>query len=172
MQCRGLLVATLALYAGHIESYTPGMKPRVRRPLVDRFWEKVNKTDTCWIWTACKTAAGYGYFAIGHSGPQYAHRLAYQLANPISLKGLQLHHICKNRACVNPSHLEVTDNLSHPDGAAGVNRQKTHCKHGHELSGNNLYVKSNGSRECIACINRRAAEYQTRKRHVRSSLMG
>jgi hypothetical protein len=72
-----------------------------------RFWRHVVRDpDTeCWEWTAARKNGGYGSFAIG-KGNVYAHRFAYEmLVGPIP-EGLELDHLCRNRGCVNPDHLE------------------------------------------------------------------
>ncbi len=71
-----------------------------------RFWEKVEKTETCWLWTAGCGRDGYGYFNASGSAMVGAHRVAYQwLVGPIP-DGMQLDHTCHVRRCVNPAHLQ------------------------------------------------------------------
>lgn len=70
-----------------------------------RFWEKVNKTDSCWIWTARKSTDGYGVFKSGEK-TILAHRWSWLSSNGEIGDGLELDHLCRNRACVNPGHLE------------------------------------------------------------------
>ncbi len=135
-----------------------------------RFWSKVRKTDTCWIWTSAIIPSGYGTFWID-GGTQYAHRLAYEwVVGPIA-PGLQLDHLCRVRECVRPDHLEpVTGrvNILRGVGPAAINARKTHCPQGHPLSGDNLYarVDRHGSRlrTCIKCVNARGRRYRCRKR--------
>ncbi len=78
-----------------------------RRNTVDSFWSKVNKTNSCWLWTKGKTKAGYG--TLGFRGRDtYAHRLSWILFNGEIPNGLHVLHNCPsgdNPACVNPSHL-------------------------------------------------------------------
>ena len=78
---------------------------RQQRTLEDRFWSKVTKTDTCWLWTASR-AKGYGSFSdwLNHRKLQ-AHRVSYEMAYGIIPDGLWVLHTCDVRACVRPDHL-------------------------------------------------------------------
>ena len=83
---------------------------RLRRGTAEeRFWPKVDKTETCWIWIGAIGTGGYGNFWVGPdrlSDRMRAHRFAYEsMVGPIP-EGLDLDHLCRNRACVNPAHLE------------------------------------------------------------------
>jgi len=87
---------------------------RIRLPLgtpaADRFWAKVDKSDTCWTWTGSRNGRGYGLFMVAPGSCVRAHRFAYELlVGPIP-DGLQLDHLCGVKACVNPSHLEPVTN--------------------------------------------------------------
>ncbi len=76
----------------------------------DRFWSKVEKTapDGCWLWLAGKNASGYGKFVVGGAYGQHwlAHRYAYTSLRGQIEVGMELDHLCRIRACVNPAHLE------------------------------------------------------------------
>lgn len=89
------------------------------RPVTERFWEKVYKTDTCWLWTACRNEDGYGIFR--DRGMKKAHRVAYELlVGPIP-QGMQLDHTCHARACVNPAHLRPVTNKQNGENRVGAN---------------------------------------------------
>ena len=99
-----------------------------RRPATERFWEKVDKTDFCWMWTAAKTKCGYGNFKEIASGTQKkwvrAHRFAYEeRVGPIP-EGLVIDHLCHEPACVNPDHLRAvthTENMHNLRGPGKAN---------------------------------------------------
>lgn len=76
----------------------------------DRFWKRVNKTDTCWLWTGGQIGKGYGVFRL-NGGGKLAHRVAYQFVKGEIPEGLEIDHLCKVRHCVNPSHLEAVTRL-------------------------------------------------------------
>jgi len=121
--------------------------------LADRFWPKVRKTSGCWEWTACRTKSGYGIIGAG-GRHAYAHRVAYELCVGPIPEGLTLDHLCRNRGCVNPAHLEpvtMRENLRRGDSPVGREARQTHCLRGHPLSGPNLRTDRRGHRYCRAC---------------------
>jgi hypothetical protein len=129
----------------------------VRRRTISEFWEKVERSDGCWIWTGYLHPSGYGQWWLpkpdGHRA--YAHRFAYeQIVGPIP-DGLTLDHLCRNRACVNPVHLEpVTnrENILRGSGRSAVNVRKTECPKGHPYTAENTYRNpTTGKRRCISC---------------------
>jgi hypothetical protein len=125
-------------------------------PAVDRFAEKVALTDSgCLVWIAGKNNKGYGMFGVGNGRSTSAHRWSYEHhIGPIP-EGMYLDHLCRNRACVHPNHLEpVTQrtNLLRGVGVGKSNTRKTHCPAGHPYSGDNLYTPpSRPNRMCRAC---------------------
>lgn len=75
-----------------------------KRDLAERFWEKVEKTDGCWLWTGAMLKTGYGSIRV-EGKAQRAHRVAYTLEVGKIPEGMPLRHSCDNPRCVNPSHL-------------------------------------------------------------------
>lgn len=79
-----------------------------------RFWDKVLKTNSCWIWASHISGNGYGYFSLNNKELR-AHRVAYELTKGPIPKGLHVMHTCDNPKCVNPDHLKIgthQDNMS------------------------------------------------------------
>lgn len=132
-------------------------------------WERIRskyevKPNGCWEWTAgLFKKDGYGQFH-NPGGSNLAHRAMYELVKGPVPEGLHLDHLCRNRKCVNPDHLEpVTckENLHRGETVNAENKKKTHCIRGHEFTPENTYRYKRGSgftRKCKTCINNRAKE--------------
>jgi HNH endonuclease len=134
--------------------------PRTSPRTADYFWARVEKTETCWLWTGHVDKDGYGRVDGGMRASRYAYLL---LVGPIpkTTPRLVIDHICRNPRCVNPKHLEaVTDRenvlrgssppIPHPQA------ERPTCIHGHPLSGANLRVDRRGWRKCLTCERERA----------------
>ena len=134
---------------------------------MERFWNKVNKTDTCWLWTAGKQKEGYGKFWF-NGKTQTAHILSYELHKGPIPKGKQINHThSHNKHCVNPDHLyagtqeeNMQDRLR--DGK-NPNKNKTHCKHGHEYNAESTYYHPNNQRVCKQCKKMHDANWKAKR---------
>lgn len=120
------------------------------------FWSRVDASGDCWEWVAGRNGNGYGItYASGKA--QVAHRWAYEELVGGIPAGLTLDHLCRNKRCVNPDHLEpVTQRVNTLRGhsRAAVNARKSHCIHGHELTPDNVYIvrlPTAVSRYCRTC---------------------
>lgn len=150
---------------------------RRRRPAAvnprEWFWTKFAKAgaNECWPWLAGLNAYGYGVFNAGHRGKVMAHRYAYEvLVGPIP-HGLDLDHLCRNRRCVNPAHLEPVTrrvNVLRGESVSARNAVATHCPRGHEFTTDNTgrYVRRTGRsiRYCRACNRLKASRVYHAKR--------
>lgn len=134
-----------------------------------RFWSHVKKQENgCWEWQGVQT--NFGYAQIGVDGKLiYVHRFAYELlVGPIPADK-SLDHLCRNRICVNPAHLEpvsVRVNTLRGIGPSAENTKKMQCPRGHPLSGNNLspcWLKR-GRRMCKICLRDRTRAYRGKQK--------
>lgn len=119
----------------------------------NRFWSKVAPAGPldCWQWTACTTAEGYGLFAGGGNRLVGAHRWSYEALRAEIPAGLVIDHLCRNRACVNPWHLEpVSTQVNVLRGQPYIKRSAS-CPHGHEYTEANTYRSPRGYRQCRTC---------------------
>ena len=126
------------------------------RPAIERLLPRLQFADSgCWQWTGALNKFGYGKISVGGRDGRIlgTHRVAYEaLIGPIP-DGMQLDHLCRNRACCNPAHLEVVTpriNTLRGDSAAAANSVKEACGNGHEFTPANTYVWR-GQRHCRTC---------------------
>lgn len=128
------------------------------------FWSRVDSSADCWLWTKTITPKGYG--RVRWDGRlQPAHVVAKAMLSGFPVERLQHDHLCRTRACVNPTHIERVDgrtNLLRGRTAAAANIAKTHCLRGHPLSGDNVYVRRDRprTRNCRACIKLRSQRHK------------
>ena len=135
----------------------------------DRFWENIDRSiGDCWNWLGSLDRDGYG--RVRYNGRRTrAHRIAYELAIGPIPAGLVIDHLCRNRRCVNPDHLEpVTSQENTRRGVTGQaraeqKRAQTHCEHGHEFTEANTAYRLTGGRKCKECHRLREAERRKAK---------
>ena len=138
---------------------------------LERFHTSYEENESgCWVWQKHLNASGYGSFAFyqGYYSSKVvlAHRYAYTVIGGKEIPaGLEIDHLCRNRACVNPAHLEAVthhENVHRGDlakVAGATNRNKTHCKEGHEFSAANTMTTKRGARVCRSCKSIWAKKY-------------
>lgn len=144
-----------------------------RRPIeplklveIERFAKKfkINGENGCWEWCASKNQKGYGQFDMNRI--QYkAHRVSYAIKHGGLYSQLQIDHLCRNRGCVNPDHLELVTNKENvlrgelPRTSKERFANQTHCKRGHEFTEANTHIhmqteatgKIYKARHCLSC---------------------
>ncbi len=138
----------------------------------ERFLKKVEKTSTCWIWRAAiHSIKGYGMFKSRVGG--YAHRAAYELfIGPIP-PGFSIDHLCRNKICVNPDHLEAVthrENVLRGIGPTAINNRKIKCRNGHLFTRENtIFIKDkfHFRRRCRICQRGYIREYMRNLRKVK-----
>lgn len=122
---------------------------------LDRLRERTTYAGECWVWGGYLNQAGYGRISVNGQHKR-THRVAYELlVGPIP-EGLHLDHLCRNRACWNPEHLEpVTnaENILRGTAPSAENARKSHCPKGHPYDEANTLIRPNGRRRCRACHN-------------------
>jgi len=138
--------------------------PQLTAKQIVSFWSHVEKGENCWVWTAACFHTGYGQVKI-RPRTLLAHRVSFFLANGDISEHMTLDHICRNRRCVNPAHLEqvpLRENiLRAPTSLAAINAIKTHCFRGHP------YVETNWGRYhriCRICTRQSDLRFREKRR--------
>lgn len=132
----------------------------------------IDEDTGCWNWTGALTTAGYGTYKW--NGKQTsAHRIIYKLIHKNVPYDFPLDHLCRNRACSNPKHLEpvsIRTNILRGVGVAAKNARKTHCKNGHEFTSDNTYHRKRidrpPERDCKTCRSAANKRFNEKERVV------
>lgn len=140
----------------------------------ERLLRLIDKDRDCWVWTGSVSKAGYGRICISDNGSKRtrsAHRVSYETFKGEIPEGLTIDHLCKNRKCINPNHLEavtIKENVHRGNPLWKQQMARTHCPKGHEYTEDNIYrytTKHGGTcRNCKTCMKARTRErYQLKK---------
>jgi hypothetical protein len=139
--------------------------------LSPNFWRQcqVDEVTGCWIWTGSLNHNGYG--KTWRRGKHWrSHRLAYVALVGEIADGLQIDHLCRRPACVNPDHLEpVTprENTLRGDGKTAINARKTQCPQGHALTPDNVMLDKKNHRSCATCHREQSRRWRAKERAAR-----
>ena len=123
--------------------------------IVDRFWTSIEFppfSNGCWLWLGAVNHSGYGRLYAERRDSR-AHRVAYEICVGPIPSGMVIDHLCRNKRCVNPAHLEAVtqgENVRRDHASRFVHRYASHCRHGHPLTAENVYWRGT-RRECRQC---------------------
>lgn len=124
-------------------------------PLLDRLAARTEFSDDCWVWVGTITRYGYGEFYMGRGTRTHAHRAVWEAVVGEIPEGLEPDHLCRNRACVNPDHIEIVTPRENTRRARWL---ETRCPNGH-LYPDELALDFRGRRACRACARERHYRY-------------
>lgn len=129
---------------------------------------RINKTAGCWDWTGSMYGNGYGRLRCASRQGELAHRVAYEMWVGPLVEGLTIDHLCRNKRCVNPAHLEqvtITENVRRSSRSQSQ-MSRTHCPQGHEYTASNT-LTYRGMRQCIACRQEHGLRYMAKNREAK-----
>jgi hypothetical protein len=126
----------------------------MRLTLAERIEKYVVRAPGCWTWAASHKPSGYAQI-WGKGTMLFVHRWMYEQVHGAIPEGFQIDHLCRNRGCINPDHLEAVTariNILRSDAPGAKAVRTGFCKRGHPFSGDNVYVRpSSGTRRCKKC---------------------
>lgn len=134
--------------------------------VVPRFWAKVRKTEGCWLWTGAMQSSRYGQIGWDHK-VYLAHRVSYWLHKGAIPVGMQIDHLCRNRLCVNPLHLEVVtnaENVARTNTPQGIVVRTGFCQRGHDLTLPNSRRGGTNKHQCRECHNASMRRMRSRQK--------
>ena len=143
----------------------------------ERFWRRVKVAGpaSCWLYLGGVTSAGYGAFYRAGQKQILAHRWVYELlVGPIP-EGLTIDHLCKQKRCVNPAHLQavsLVENVMRGNALPALNARKTHCPVGHPYDLVNTYFYRGRNRKCRICGAKVQRECRRRRKDRNEQLAG
>lgn len=108
--------------------------------------EKLGENTDCWFWQFGKTVNGYGSLRVNNHTKR-VHRISYELYYKVDLNELHIDHICKNRSCWNPNHLDAVS--QEENNKRIIRQEQLYCKYGHLRAG--IIRKNSVSRRCRVC---------------------
>lgn len=148
------------------------LKDQLSKEKLEKYYvihnNKIYNGTPCWIWLG-GTGRGYGIIRVNTHKQIGAHVYSYLLYKGDVPENMELDHLCRNRLCVNPDHLEAVThkvNVERGISEVGKNSQKTHCPHGHEYNEQNTLTIS-GKRYCRTCANKRRKKYHSLSKILR-----
>lgn len=135
---------------------------------MDKYIHKIEKTKTCWNWKGT-LSKGYGKVYVQGNKSKSAHRFIYEMLVGEIPEGFELDHLCRNRSCVNPKHLEPVTHLENVRRGLPYRKVVTHCIRGHERIPENIVTKRYGEhgKVCRLCRNIRQKLWMRKKGFIK-----
>jgi len=132
------------------------------------FYSVPEPNSGCLVWVGALDGGGYGRIHFDGKARK-AHRISYELSRGEIPSGLEIDHLCRNRCCINPDHLEPVSRRINvlrgksPKQLSDWQKSKTHCPQGHEYTLENTYIKVGGGRDCRSCQREWQRRFRLRK---------